>query len=127
VESNHDVRRGTLANWNDVKDFEETLVKWIDAGPAASLSDGQTLSIAVGRRVIAVARSGAEYFAIDDVCTHDGAELTGGSIEGSEIICPRHGARFCLRTGEALTPPAYEPVRVYETKIEGDHLWVNAD
>lgn len=100
---------------------------WIDAGPAVSLGDGQTRSIAVGRRVIAIARSGAEYFAVDDVCTHDGAELTGGSIEGSEIICPRHGARFCLRTGEALTPPAYEPVRVYETKIEGDHLWVNAD
>ena len=53
--------------------------------------------------------------------------LTGGEIEGTEIICPRHGARFCLRTGEALTPPAYEPVRVFETKIEHEHLWVRAD
>ncbi len=53
--------------------------------------------------MIAVARSGEAYFAIEDVCTHDGAELTGGAIEGTEIICPRHGARFCLRTGEALT------------------------
>ena len=94
-------------------------MKWIDAGRAADLSDGQTLSIPVGRRMIAVARSGEAYFAIEDVCTHDGAELTGGAIEGNEIICPRHGARFCLRTGEALTPPAYEPVRVFETKIEG--------
>ncbi len=102
-------------------------MKWIDAGPASGLPDGHTVSMAVGRRMIAVARSGAEYFAIDDVCTHDGAELTGGAIEGSEIICPRHGARFCLRTGAALTPPAYEPVRVYETKIAGDHLWVHAD
>ncbi len=54
-------------------------------------------------------------------------QLTGGEIEGTEIICPRHGARFCLRTGEALTPPAYEPVRVFETKIENGHLWVRAD
>ena len=69
----------------------------------------------------------ASIFAIEDVCTHDGAELTGGTIEGAEIICPRHGARFCLRTGEALTPPAYEPVRVFETKIEGGRLWVRAD
>jgi 3-phenylpropionate/trans-cinnamate dioxygenase ferredoxin subunit len=102
-------------------------VKWIDAGPAADLGDGQTISIAVGRLMIAVARSGESYFAIEDVCTHDGAELTGGAIEGTEIICPRHGARFCLRTGEALTPPAYEPVRVFGTKIEGGHLWVRAD
>jgi 3-phenylpropionate/trans-cinnamate dioxygenase ferredoxin component len=101
-------------------------VKWVDAGEASAIAEGNTLSIAVGRRMIAVARTGGVYFAIDDVCTHDGAELTGGEIEGTEIICPRHGARFCLRTGEALTPPAYESVRVYETKIEDGHLWVLA-
>ncbi len=89
--------------------------------------DGQTISVAVGRRTVAVVRSGEEYFAIEDICTHDGAELTGGAIEGAEIICPRHGARFCLRTGEALTPPAYEPVRVFATKVDGGHLWVRAD
>lgn len=102
-------------------------MKWIDAGPAGDLSDGKTKSVACGRRMIAVARSGEAYYAIEDICTHDGAALTGGEIEGAEIICPRHGARFCLRTGEALTPPAYEPVRVFETKIEDGHLWVRAD
>jgi 3-phenylpropionate/trans-cinnamate dioxygenase ferredoxin subunit len=102
-------------------------MKWIDAGPAADLADGHTLSIPAGRRMIALARSGGAYFAIEDICTHDGAALTGGTIEGTEIICPRHGARFCMRTGEALSPPAYEPVRVFATKIEGGHLWVHAD
>jgi 3-phenylpropionate/trans-cinnamate dioxygenase ferredoxin subunit len=102
-------------------------VKWIDAGPTTDLGDGHAISIPMGRRMIAVARSGGSYFAIEDICTHDGAQLTGGTIEGMEIVCPRHGARFCLRTGEALTPPAYEPVRVFETKIEGGHLWVRAD
>jgi 3-phenylpropionate/trans-cinnamate dioxygenase ferredoxin component len=102
-------------------------VTWIDAGPTGSLADGQMKTIAVGRRMVAVARSGHAFFAIEDICTHDGAPLTGGDIEGEEIICPRHGARFCLRTGEALTPPAYEPVRVFETKIEDGHLWVRAD
>jgi 3-phenylpropionate/trans-cinnamate dioxygenase ferredoxin subunit len=101
-------------------------VNWIDAGPVTALGEGQTLSIAVGRRMIAIARSGGEYFAIEDVCTHDGAELTGGAIEGGEIICPRHGARFCLRTGEALSPPAYEAVGVFDTKIESGRLWVRA-
>jgi len=100
---------------------------WIDAGAAAQLAEGQAVSIPVGRRMIALVKSGGEVFAVDDVCTHDGAELTGGAIEGAEIICPRHGARFCLRTGEALSPPAYEPIRVYPTKIEGGRLWVRAD
>ena len=102
-------------------------MKWIDAGPASELADGQTLSVPLGRRMIAVARSGDAYYAIDDVCTHDGAELTGGAIEGTEIICPRHGARFCLRTGQALTPPAYEPVRTFPTKMENGRLWVLED
>jgi len=102
-------------------------MRWIDAGPAAALADGQTVSVDVGRRTVLVARSGEEYFAIEDLCTHDGAELAGGMIEGAEIVCPRHGARFCLRTGEALTPPAYEPVRIFATKIDGGHLWVRAD
>ena len=101
-------------------------MKWIDAGTAADLHDGQAISIPVGRRMIAVVRSGAEYFAIEDVCTHDGAELTGGDVAGAEIICPRHGARFCLRTGQALSPPAYEPVRVFETKISDGRLWVRS-
>ena len=100
---------------------------WIDAGPAAALADGQTRSLLVGRRAVALARSGDEYFAVEDVCTHDGAELTGGGIEGGQIICPRHGARFCLRTGEAMTPPAYEPIRVFAVKIDAGHLWVRAD
>jgi 3-phenylpropionate/trans-cinnamate dioxygenase ferredoxin subunit len=101
-------------------------VKWIDAGATADLHNGEAISIPVGRRMIAVVRSGDEYFAIEDVCTHDGAELTGGEVEGAEIICPRHGARFCLRTGQALSPPAYEPVRVFETKISDGRLWVRS-
>jgi 3-phenylpropionate/trans-cinnamate dioxygenase ferredoxin subunit len=103
------------------------MASWIDAGLEETLAEGQTKSIAVGRKMIAIVRSGGAYFAIEDVCTHDGAPLTGGEIEGDEIICPRHGARFCLRTGEALTPPAYEPVRVFATKVENGHLWVRAD
>jgi 3-phenylpropionate/trans-cinnamate dioxygenase ferredoxin subunit len=101
-------------------------VKWIDAGTTANLHDGEAISLAVGRRMVAVVRSGDEYFAIEDICTHDGAELTGGEVEGAEIVCPRHGARFCLRTGQALSPPAYEPVQVFETKISDGRLWVRS-
>lgn len=102
-------------------------MSWIDAGVSQDFPEGQAKSLAVGRRMVAIVRSGATFYAIEDICTHDGAPLTGGEIEGNEIICPRHGARFCLRTGEALTPPAYEPVRVYQTKVENGRLWVRAD
>lgn len=62
-------------------------------------------------------------YAIEDVCTHDGAELAGGPVVGDQVVCPRHGARFCLRTGRALTPPAYAavqtfPVRVIDGQVE---------
>ncbi len=99
-------------------------MQWIDAGAIAGWREGETRSILAGRRLIAIARTEGQFFAFEDICTHDGAELTGGEIEGTEIICPRHGARFCLRTGQALTPPAYEPVQVFETKIEAERLWV---
>jgi len=101
-------------------------VKWVDAGPVAEIGEGQSISVAVGRRMVAVVRSNGEFFAVEDICTHDGAELTGGTIEGDQIICPRHGARFCLRTGQAMTPPAYEPVRVFATKVEAGRLWIRA-
>jgi 3-phenylpropionate/trans-cinnamate dioxygenase ferredoxin subunit len=101
-------------------------VNWIDACAVSGLEEGKTVSIPVGRRMIAVAHAQGRFFAIEDVCTHDGAALTGGEIEGTEIVCPRHGARFCLKTGDALTPPAYEPVRVFETKIESGRVWVRA-
>ena len=102
-------------------------MNWIDAGPLSALQEGQAISITVGRRMVAIVRSGEEYFAIEDLCTHDGAELVGGAVEGTEILCPRHGARFCLRTGAALTPPAYEPVQVFETKVASGRLWVRTD
>jgi 3-phenylpropionate/trans-cinnamate dioxygenase ferredoxin subunit len=100
---------------------------WVDAGPTEALEEGQSVALAVGGSFVAVARSDGEFFAIEDVCTHDGAELAGGAVEGAEIACPRHGARFCLRTGAALSPPAYDGVRVFATKVEDGHLWVRAD
>ena len=100
------------------------MTNWVDAGLVAELPEGEAVSIPVGRYMAAVGRNGDACFAVEDVCTHDGAELVGGAVIGNEIVCPRHGARFCLRTGEALTPPAYEAIRVFETKVENGRLWV---
>ncbi|MDE2304277.1 MAG: non-heme iron oxygenase ferredoxin subunit [Gammaproteobacteria bacterium] len=102
-------------------------MRWIDAGAEQSLAEGQAISVPAEGLFIALVRCEGEIRALEDVCTHDGSQLTGGAIEGCEIICPRHGARFCARTGAALTPPAYEPVRTFETRIENGRIWIRID
>lgn len=90
---------------------------WLAAAPAASIPSGEFVQVEIDDALVAVFNVEGTFYAIDDVCTHDGGGLSGGAVEGDVVICPRHGARFCLRTGAALTPPAYEPVRTYETRI----------
>jgi 3-phenylpropionate/trans-cinnamate dioxygenase ferredoxin subunit len=92
-------------------------VSWLAVAAAASIPSGDYAQIEVDDALVAVFNIDGRFYAIDDVCTHDGGELAGGAVEGDVVICPRHGARFCLRTGAALTPPAYEPVRTYETRV----------
>jgi 3-phenylpropionate/trans-cinnamate dioxygenase ferredoxin subunit len=80
---------------------------WITVARAGELAPGSHRVVDVDGAAVVVFNLGGEYHAIEDVCTHDGGQLTGGTVEGEEIVCPRHGARFCIRTGEALTAPAY--------------------
>ncbi len=58
-----------------------------------------------------------EIYAVENICTHDGGELAGGPVDGTTVVCPRHGARFDLRTGAVLAPPAYGPLRTYPARI----------
>ena len=96
---------------------------WIRVAPAAGIAPGDYASAEVGDAFVAVFNVGGEFFAIDDVCTHDGGGLAGGAVEDHQVICPRHGARFDVRTGAALTMPAVEPAPTYEVRIEnGDVL-----
>ena len=76
---------------------------------------------------IAVYNIDGELYAIEDVCTHDGGELAGGALHGFAVECPRHGARFDLRTGAVLAPPAYEPVAKFPVKMEGDAVFTRDD
>src|SRR5690349_3122615 len=90
---------------------------WLRVAPADAVADGDYAQIEVDGVLVAVFNIHGTFYAIEDTCTHDGGELAGGALEGDVVICPRHGARFCLRTGAALTPPAYEPVRTFTTRI----------
>jgi len=67
------------------------------------------------------------YYCVEDVCTHDGQPLTNGLLAGLEIICPRHGARFDITTGEATALPARRPIRVFEVETRDDGIYVRGD
>jgi len=92
-------------------------MSWLRVAPSESIADGDYAQIEVDGALVAVFNIHGTFYAIEDTCTHDGGELAGGALDGDVVICPRHGARFCLRTGAALTPPAYEPVRTFETRV----------
>ena len=92
---------------------------WTDVAPAAELAPGEWRVIEVDDTVIAVFNVDGEFHAVENLCTHDYAELTDGEVCGNVVICPLHGAEFCLRTGEALSPPAYEPVATFPVRVEG--------
>jgi len=96
---------------------------WISVAKVEELPPGARRIVDVADVQIAVFNLGGEFYAIEDVCTHDYAPLADAKLEGDEIICPRHGARFCIRTGAVKAPPAYEaiatfPVRVHQGMIQ---------
>lgn len=97
--------------------------EWIDVAREGSLGEGEYAIVEVEGIEVAVFHVEGCYYAIEDSCTHDGGDIAHGRLDGCEIICPRHGARFCLKTGKVLKPPAYEdlatyPVRVREGRIQ---------
>lgn len=88
---------------------------------------GQVKIYQVDGRQIALCNVDGEFFAIDDVCTHDQGPLGEGELDGYQIECPRHGARFDVKTGRALTLPAVMPVKVYPVRVEGDDIEVEVE
>lgn len=103
------------------------MAEWIDVAAVENLPAGEKVIVDTDAGKIAVFHLTQGIFAIEDRCSHDGGELASGSCEGDEIICPRHGARFCLRNGKALTPPAYEDIETFPTRIENAMIQVDID
>ena len=97
-------------------------------GPVAKLSDvpeGAAVRVVVDGVEVLLCNAEGTIYALEDVCTHDGAPLDQGELEGDRIVCPRHGATFNVRTGAALTLPAVMPLPTYTVRIEGDDIYVD--
>ena len=86
---------------------------------------GERLLVELDGIRVAVFNLDGDYYAIEDVCTHDGGPLVEGEIlEGCQVECPRHGARFDIRTGEALSMPAFEPTPAYDVRVESGEIYL---
>ncbi len=101
--------------------------RFVAVASVAEIPDPGKRLIELDDRVLVLFHVGGKFFAIDDVCTHDGGPLSEGALDGFAIACPRHGAKFDIRTGAALTMPATQPTEAYEVKVENGQVLVKVD
>ncbi len=94
------------------------MADWIDVAPLDDFPTNTRKFVDVGSTHIAVFKIDNDFYAIESVCSHAMFELDDAEVEGDEIICPLHGARFCLRNGQALTAPAYEALNTFPVRVE---------
>jgi cytochrome P450/nitrite reductase/ring-hydroxylating ferredoxin subunit len=89
---------------------------WHDVGPAVGLAPGELRSVVVSGRSVCVARLDGGWVAFDDTCTHEECPLSDGELDGAVVVCPCHGSEFDVRTGDVLTPPALDPLPIFEAR-----------
>jgi 3-phenylpropionate/trans-cinnamate dioxygenase ferredoxin subunit len=102
------------------------MAEFIAAARTSEVSDPGSLFVEVDDRLVVLIHAAGHWYALDDVCTHDGGPLSDGPVDASEgaIACPRHGAKFDIKTGAALTMPATKATVSHEVKVEGEQVLV---
>jgi len=103
------------------------MTDWIKAARVEELPPGSRRVVDVDGVAVAVFNLDGDYCAIEDTCTHDGGELASGELQGEEIVCPRHGARFNLRSGAVTAPPAYSAVATFPVRVTAGWVEVRDD
>jgi 3-phenylpropionate/trans-cinnamate dioxygenase ferredoxin component len=98
---------------------------FVAAAKVNEVEEGVVKVVRVGDAPIGLTKIDGEYFAFADVCTHDGGPVAEGELDEHIIECPRHGAKFDIRTGKAKQLPAVVPIPIYAVKVEGDTVWVS--
>jgi len=91
--------------------------EWINLFNEKTLMNGENSVVDINGTDVAIFKIDDDFFAIEDVCSHDGTEIASGELDGDEIICPRHGARFCIKTGTVKSAPAYEDIHSYPIRV----------
>jgi len=101
--------------------------EFIKVANLSEIPAGQSKLVEVDAARVALFNLEGEIYAIEDVCTHDGGPLVDGEIlDGCQVMCPRHGARFDIRTGAALSFPAFQATTTYNVRLENDEIWIES-
>jgi 3-phenylpropionate/trans-cinnamate dioxygenase ferredoxin subunit len=100
------------------------MAAWISVFSVDELDNGQHRVIDIDDTEVVIFKVDDDFFAMENICSHDGGEIASGVVENGEIICPRHGARFCIKTGDVKCPPAYEGVESYSVRVENKMVQV---
>jgi nitrite reductase/ring-hydroxylating ferredoxin subunit len=98
--------------------------EFVEVAETSDLEPGAKKRVYVGKQRVLLANVDGVFYAVDDLCTHAFAVMSAGWLDGDEIICPLHGARFNVKTGEALSSPAEEDLAVFAVKIEREKVFV---
>jgi len=98
--------------------------EFIKLATKSDIVDGGKILVEAEDRLVILSRIGDDFFCIDDVCTHDGGTLSDGEHEGCIIECPRHGAKFDIRTGKVISMPATQNTAAHEVKVDGEDILV---
>jgi 3-phenylpropionate/trans-cinnamate dioxygenase ferredoxin subunit len=104
--------------------FAESKIEFVEIAPASELPNGERLFVEVGDKPIVIFNIAGQFFAIGDVCSHDDGPLGDGVIEGHNVVCPRHGGEFDVRTGKAMAMPAVVDIPAYPVKIRNGTIFV---
>jgi 3-phenylpropionate/trans-cinnamate dioxygenase ferredoxin subunit len=100
---------------------------WYTACTTHDLAEGQCYRADVNGEDLLLTLLDGTIHAMSNICTHDYAELNEGDVEGFEVVCPLHLARFDMRTGEATTPPAYEALQVFPVQVVDGNVQVEIE
>lgn len=101
--------------------------EWVNAVKADELKPGQQFVVEVDDAMIIIFNLDGEFYALENLCTHDGSQIAGGCVIGENIECPHHGAQFNIKTGAVAAPPAYEAVDTFPVQVVDGFVQVKDD
>lgn len=104
--------------------FDESKLEFVEIAPVSELPSGERLFVDLGDKPVVLFNIAGQIFAIGDICTHDDGPLGDGVLEGFNVVCPRHGAEFDVRTGQAIQMPAVVDIPAYPVVIRDGIIFI---